>query len=107
MNITAEGEDIHKKLANNERMISYKNLLFKGGNPTVNNCDFLKRCGTLYGFLIDLLNERIGIIKATKEQNEMITKINEPRNFMLLEEESIDKEKGKGTIKKVNTKTQR
>ena len=60
----------------------------------------MKRFGTLYDFLIDLLNERIGIIKATKEQNEMITKINELGDFVLLEEESINKDKGKNTKKK-------
>ena len=52
-------------------------------------------------FLTDLLNERIGIIKAKKEQNEMITKINELGNIVLLEE------KIRGAIKKVKTKTQR
>ena len=93
MNITAEGEYILKRLANNERMINYKNLLFKESNPTIDNYDFLKRFGTLYDFLIDLLNEIIGIIKATEEQNEMITKINEPGNFVLLKEEGINKEK--------------
>ena len=98
MNITAEGEDIVKKLANDERLINYKNLFFKAGNPAI---DFLKRFGTLYDFLIDLRNERVGISKARKEQNEMITKINEPGNFVLLEEESINKEKSRGAIKKV------
>ena len=58
-------------------------------------------------FLTDLLNERIGIIKAKKEQNEMITKINELGNIVLLEEKIINKEKIRGAIKKVKTKTQR
>ena len=59
MNSTAEGEDILKKLVNDERMIKYKNLFFKAGNPIINNYHFLKRFGTLYDFLIDLLNERL------------------------------------------------
>ena len=58
-------------------------------------------------FLIDLLNERIGIIKATKEQNEIITRMNELIDFVLLEEESINKEKSRGAIKVAKTKTQR
>ena len=87
-------------------MIKYKYFLFKPGNPTIDNYDFLERFGTLHEFLIDLLNERIGIIKGTKEQNEMITKINELENFVLLEEENNNKEKSRGAIKKVKTKTQ-
>ena len=71
MNIIAEGEDILRKLANDERMIKYKNLIFKTGNPAY---DFLKRFGTLYDFLIYLLNERTDIIKVSKEQSEMIKK---------------------------------
>ena len=82
-------------------------MFFKAGNPTIYNYDFLKRFGTLYDFLIDLLKERIGIIKATREQNKMITKINELENFVLLEEESINKQKRRSAIKKVKTRTQR
>ena len=33
--------------------------------------NFLKTFGTLYHFLIDLLNERIEIIEASNEQSEM------------------------------------
>ena len=44
-------------------------MFFKAGNPTLHINDFLKRFGTLYDFLIDLLNERIGIIKAKKNKN--------------------------------------
>ena len=107
MNIMDKGRDILRKLASGERMINYNNLFFKTGNPIIDNYDFLKRLGTLYDLLIDLLNEKIGIIKAEKEQNEMTKKINELGNFVLSEEKSINKEKSKGAIKKAKTKTQR
>ena len=94
-------------LANDERMINYKTLFFRSGSPAIDNYDFLKRFRTLYDFLIDLFNERIGIIKASKEQNEMMKKMNERKDFVLLEEESINKEKRRGVIKKAKTKTQR
>ena len=42
MNISAKGEDILKKLATDERMINYENLLFKTGTPAIDNYDFLK-----------------------------------------------------------------
>ena len=106
MNITAKGEDILKKLANDERMINCKNLLFKSGNSTINNHDFYKRFGTLYDLLYDLISETKTIKTAVIEQNEMITKINEVRKFVLLEEESINK-KRRGAIKKSKTKTQK
>ena len=73
----------------------------------IDNYDFLERFDTLYDFVIDLLNERIGIIKASKEQNEMIKKMNELRDFVFLEEESINKQKSREVIKKANTKTQK
>ena len=66
-------------------MINYSNLFIKAGNPNINNFDFLKQFGTL----IDLLNEKINILRAAKEQNEMINKIEELRNFALLEEKSV------------------
>ena len=83
MNITAKGEDILKKLANDERMINHNNLLFKTGNPIINNYDFYQKFGTLYDFLIDLLNETISITKAKKEQHEMMTKRNDLGSFVL------------------------
>ena len=58
LNIDSRGKNILKKLANDERKISYKNLLFKSGNPAVDNYDFFKRFSTLYDFLIHLLNEK-------------------------------------------------
>ena len=83
-------------------------MFFKAGNPTLHINDFLKRFGTLYDFLIDLLNERIGIIKAKKTKTKRNdNKINELENVVLLEEQGINKEKGRGAIKKVKTKTQR
>ena len=102
LNITAKGKDVLENLANN-----YKNLFFKSGNPTIDNYDFLKRFGTLYDFLLDLLSEKIGLKKAAIEQNEMIEKIVELKIFVLLEEKNIDKEKSKGAMRKAKTKTQR
>ena len=86
---TDEGRNIFKKLGADERMINYSNLFIKAGNPNINNFDFLKQFGTLYDLLIDLLNEKINILRAAKEQNEMINKIEELRNFALSEEKSV------------------
>ena len=61
----------------------------------------------MYDLFYDLISETISIEKAVIEQNEMITNINKLRNFVLLEEESINKEKSKGAIKKAKTKIQR
>ena len=47
------------------------NLFSKTVNSTIDNYDFLKRFGTLYDLLIDLLDEKISISKVAKEQNEM------------------------------------
>ena len=46
-----------KKVARNERMINNNNLFFKTGGPIIKNFDFLKRFGTLYDLLLDLLHE--------------------------------------------------
>ena len=82
-------------------------MFFRSGSPAIDNYDFLKRFGTLYDFLIDLLSEIMDIIKATKEQSEIIKKINKLGSFVLLEEESIYKEKSSGVVKKAKTKMQR
>ena len=107
MNINSKGEDILKKLARDERMINYNNLFFRSGSPAIENYVFLKKFGILYDFLIDFLNERIDIIKASKEQSEMTKKINKLRNFVLSEEERINNEKSRGAVKKSKTKAQR
>ena len=67
MNISLKGKDILKKLASGEKMINYKNLFFKTGNLAVSNYDFLKRFGTLYDLLVELLNEEISNTKAATE----------------------------------------
>ena len=72
VNVTGKGKNILKKVPSDERMINCNNLFFKTGNPIIKNFDFLKRFGTLYNLLFDLLNEEISTIKAAKEQNEMI-----------------------------------
>ena len=59
MNITAKGEDILKKLANDERMISYENLFFKTGNLAIDKYDFLIRFGTLHALFHNLISETI------------------------------------------------
>ena len=74
MNIDSKGENILRKLADDERNIDYKNLLFKSDSLAINNYDSFKRFGTLYDFLIDLLNERINLNKTAIKQNEMIKK---------------------------------
>ena len=66
INITAEGADILKKLANDERMINYENLFFKTGSPATGNYDFLKRFGTLYDLFYDLISEIISTKKVGK-----------------------------------------
>ena len=53
------------------------NLFSKTVNSTIDNYDFLKRFGTLYDLLIDLLDEKISISKVAKEQNEMKKKMSE------------------------------
>ena len=64
------------------------------------------RFDSLYNLLIGSLHEEISIIKAAKEQNEMIEKINELGNFVQSEEKSINEEKSRCAIKKANTKSQ-
>ena len=55
INIDSKEENTLQKLADDERNINYKNLLFKSGSPAIDNSDFFKRFGTLYD-LIDLLS---------------------------------------------------
>ena len=64
-------------------MINYNTLFFKTGNPITNNYDFYKRFGRSYDLFYDLISETISIQKAVKEQNEMITKIDDLRDFIL------------------------
>ena len=104
MNFTDEGKNILKKTDINERMINYNNLIFKTGNLIIKNFDFLKRFGTLYDLLIDLLSEEISTLEAAKERGEMKENINELGNFVLLEKKSIKKNKTEVNIKKVENK---
>ena len=94
-NISSDGENILKELADDGRNINYKNLFFKSDNTTIDNYDFFKRFGTLYDLLIDLPSKKVNIKKAGLEQNEMIDKIIELRNFVLLEEKTLIKKKVK------------
>ena len=89
MNFTGNGKSILKKLARDERMINYNNLFFKAGDLSIKNFDFLKRFGTLYDLLIDLLSEKISTLVAKKKQEEMKEKIDELGSFVLLEESII------------------
>ena len=43
----------------------------------------------MHDLLIDLLNEKISTDKAVKEEDEMIKKIGELKEFILLEEKDI------------------
>ena len=74
-------------------------MLFKTGYPAIDNYDFLKKVGTLYDLFYDLISEKISIKKAAIEQNEMITKIEELKNFI------SSKEKASRAINKRGTKT--
>ena len=103
MNFTKKGENASKKVAENARMIN-NNLLFKTGNPSINSYDFLKRFGTFYDLLIDLLNEKINIFQEVKEQKEKISKIDELKDFVLLEEQSITKDTKKKKTEYYGTK---
>ena len=52
-------------------MINYNNLVFKTGNPSINNFDFLKKIWYnvfILLYLIDVLNEIISIDEAKIEQ---------------------------------------
>ena len=91
-----EGKNILKKLARDERMINYNSLFFKTGNPVINNFDFLERFGTLYDILLDLRKEKVDTDEALREQIEMITKIEELGNLVLLDEKGIKDEENKG-----------
>ena len=85
VNVTNKGDDILEELANDERMINYKNLFCKTGNPRIDNYDFYKRFSTLYDLFYDLISKKISINRAVIEQNEMIKKLEELKNFILLE----------------------
>ena len=67
---------------------------------------FLKRFSTLHDLLFDLLDEEISINKAVKEQNEMMIKIQELRDFILLEEKDIKNKNTLGIIRKTEANTQ-
>ena len=69
MNFTTKGENILKKVADDERLINYNNLFFKTGDPIINKYDFLKRFDTLNDLWFKLLKKNISVIKAAKEQN--------------------------------------
>ena len=72
MNINAKGKYILKKLAKDERIINYKNLLFRTGYLIIGDYSFLKRFATLYDLLIDLLSKEISPKKAVEEENGVI-----------------------------------
>ena len=97
MNITNKGENILKKLANDKRIINYKNLFFKTGNPSIDNYDYYKGFGTLYNLFK----------RAVTEQSETITKLEELKIFVLLEEKSINEQKSRGAMKKAKAKAER
>ena len=73
MNFTNEGINILKKLARYEMMINH-NLKKKKKQVilVLKILNFFSRFGKLYGLLIYLINDRIGINEATQEQKEMI-----------------------------------
>ena len=92
VNFTNEGENILKKAVSDERMIKTGvsiTVFFKEGDSITENFEFSKRFGTLHDLLIDLINEEISTYKAVQEQNEMINKVEELKDFISLEEKSI------------------
>ena len=93
MSISNKGKNTLKELANEEGKINYKTFYFKSDSLAIDNYDFLKRFGTLYGLLINLRNEKISLRESGIEQYEMITKIQELKNFISSEKEKINKEK--------------
>ena len=68
INIDSKGEDILKKLANDERMINCKNLIFKSGSPAIDNYYFFKRFGTLHDLFYDLISDKLSLKRAAIEQ---------------------------------------
>ena len=56
-------------------------MLFKIGNHIIDNVDFLQEIGTLYHLLIGLHIKELSLLKAEKEQNEMIKRA---RKFCLI-----------------------
>ena len=56
-------------------------------------------------YFFDLTREEINTKKALEEQIEMIKKIR-AKEFLFIEEKSINEEKTKGAIKKAKTRTQ-
>ena len=89
MNFTNQTKTILKKAASDERIINHNNLVFKTGDPNLKDFDFLKRFGILHGLSIDLRQEEITTNKAVKEPNEIIIKLKQLKNFILLEEKDI------------------
>ena len=57
--------------------------------------------------MLDLRKEKVDTDEALREQNEMITKIEELGNLVLLDEKGIKEEENKGAKNKEKTKTQR
>ena len=56
-------------------------MIFKTGNPVIKHFEFSKIFGTVYNLLIDLLNEEISTFNSTKEQKEMIEKIDDLKGY--------------------------
>ena len=73
-----------EKLPEMKGLLTTKFLWKKTGDP-------IKKIGTLYDLLIDLLSEETSIDKPIQRQEEMKEKIKEIQNFVLLEEKSIKK----------------
>ena len=107
MNFTNEGINILKKLARYEMIINHNLKKNKTRNFGIENFNFFSRFGKLYGLLIYLINDRIGINEATQEQKEMIYR--QAKKFHFIGKRKYYKEKNtikrkKGAIKKVKTK---
>ena len=106
-NFGDKGKNILGKTATDERMINCNNLVFKTGDPVIKKFNLLKSFCTFFNFFIDLFDKIMHPFQATREQNEMVAKINELGNFVLLEEKIIKNKKTEGVMKKAKNKTQR
>ena len=67
-NFNSTGKNFLKKLAKDEKEIDYNDLFFEVDDPIIKSFDFLSEVGTLYDFLINLLNENQTLLNSSGMQ---------------------------------------
>ena len=67
-NFNSTGKNFLKKLAKDEKEIDYNDLFFEMDDPIIKSFDFLSEVGTLYDFLINLLNENQTLLNSSGMQ---------------------------------------